>query len=83
MTKLGTAIPRVARTLRILSTAVPRLYAATTPSGMPSRSDTSTAIPPTFADTGNFVEMILMTVRPLCFRLRPKSPWHASVRYVT
>ena len=69
-------------TLIRLSRNLPRCIAAIHPSGIPSSSATSTATPPTLADTGNFVTIIEVTVRPLCFRLSPKSPCRASVRYV-
>ena len=74
ITKLGTAIPQVAITLIMLSAGLPLFKAAILPRGIPRTSATSTDMPPTLADTGNFEEMMDMTVRPLCFRLSPKSP---------
>ena len=74
ITKLGTAIPQVATTLIILSKVLPLFNAARHPRGIPSSKDTNTETPPTFAETGNFILMMSITVRPLCFRLSPKSP---------
>lgn len=51
--KLGIAIPHVASTIIKLSANLPRLYAERHPSGMPTRRETRTAIPASFADTGN------------------------------
>ena len=83
ITKLGTAIPHVEMTLSRLSRNFPRFKAAIHPSGMPTHNATSTEIPPTLAETGNFIMIIDITVRPLCFRLSPKSPCSASDKYVT
>lgn len=74
ITKLGTAIPQVETTLIRLSRNFPLFNAAIQPRGTPSSNATSTDTPPTRADTGNFMVMMSITVRPLCFKLSPKSP---------
>ncbi len=78
ITKLGTAIPQVETTLIKLSRNLPRFNAAIQPSGIPTHSASSTEIPPNRAETGNFSVIISATVRPLCFKLSPKSPCAAS-----
>ena len=74
ITKLGIAIPHVLNTIMMSSTIVPRLKAAILPNGTPTRTAVKIAMPPTLADTGNFDAMIMFTVRPLCFTLRPRFP---------
>ena len=58
-------MPQVAITLRNLSQKLPLLCAAITPKGTPTQMDTINALIPTPADTGNFEDIISITVRPL------------------
>ena len=58
ITKLGTAMPKVANIMMSLSSILPRLSAAMEPSGTPIRSESIIDIPPTLAETGNFEDII-------------------------
>ena len=51
--------------------------------GMPTKSETATAIPARRAEIGNLEKIISDTVRPRCLRLNPISPFIKSVIYVT
>ena len=52
---IKTAIPQVEKTLIRLSRNFPRFKAAIQPSGMPKHNATSTEMPPTLAEIGNFI----------------------------
>ena len=63
--------------MMILSPIFPLFRAEMQPKGTPRQNANNTDSPPILADTGNLLEMMDITVRPLCFRLSPKSPWTA------